>query len=125
MLILLIMSAIVGLVAYGFTGIGFLFWLAGGVVFFCGLPFALVTSFVHGEVSYAQDRADYRQTMAEIKAEELADEHEFAEDARIDRLAATVKKNSVRTYNDNRQVHLYRNWNEGSISHGNKKRGNS
>jgi hypothetical protein len=70
------------------------------------LPSALVSSFVHGEVSYAQDRADYRQAMAEIRAGELAEEHEAAEDARIDRL---IEAPGTRTnvYNDNRQVRIY------------------
>jgi hypothetical protein len=106
MITLLILSVIIGAVVSGLAGIGFLFWITGGVFFVCGLPFALVSSFVHGEVSYAQDRADYRQAMAEIEAEELAEEHEFAEDARLDRL---VESSRVRTniYNDNRQVHLH------------------
>jgi hypothetical protein len=108
MLALLILSVIAGAVVSGLTGIGFLFWLAGGAVFICGLPFALFSSFVHGEVSYAQDRVDYRQAMAEIKAEELADEHEFAEDARLDRLAEAVKKKFTRIHNDNRQIRIYR-----------------
>jgi hypothetical protein len=100
------MSLIFGAVISGVTGIGFLFWISGGVFFVCGLPFAVISSFIHGEVSYAQDRADYRQIMSEIAAEELAEEHEFAEDARLDRL---VESSRVRTniYNDNRQVHLH------------------
>jgi hypothetical protein len=106
MIILLVISAVVGAVVYGFTGIGFLFWIAGGVFFVCGLPFAVVFSLVHGEVSYAQDRADYRQAMAEIQAEELADEHEFAEDERVDRLVASGKA-QTNVYTDNRQVHFH------------------
>jgi hypothetical protein len=106
MIALLIVSVIAGAAVSGLTGSGFLFWIAGGVFFVCGLPFALITSFIHGEVSYAQDRADYRQVMAEIQAEELADEHETAENARLDRL---IKSGETRTsvYNDNRQVHLH------------------
>jgi hypothetical protein len=79
------------------------------VIFFfvCGLPWALVTSFVHNEVSYTQDRADYRATMAEIAAEELACDHEYAEDARVDRIVESVKKSQKKTYNDNRQVHIH------------------
>jgi hypothetical protein len=108
MLTLIILSAIAGAVIYGVTGMEFLFWIAAGIFFVCGLPFALISSFIHGEVSYAQDRADYRQTMSEIGAEELADEHEFAEDARVDRLVEAVKRDGRGdTYNDNRQVHLY------------------
>jgi hypothetical protein len=108
MLVLLILSAITGGAVSGLTGMSFLFWLAGGIVFICGLPFVLVISFIHGEVSYAQDREDYRQAMSEIKAEELADEHEFAEDARVDRLVEAVKRSSAKLYNDNRQVHIHR-----------------
>jgi hypothetical protein len=111
MLILLIMSAIVGFVVYGFTGIGFLSWIAGGVFFVCGLPFAAVSSFVHGEVSYAQDRADYRQAMAEIKAEELVDEHEFAENTRLDRIVKSGKA-QTNIYTDNRQVHIHAGLNQ-------------
>jgi uncharacterized membrane protein len=106
MLALFIMSAIAGAIVYGFTGTGFLFWAAGGVFFVCGLPFAIVSSFIHGEVSYAQDRADYRQMMAELKAEELADEHEFAEDGRADRIARSGKP-QTNNYTDNRQVHFH------------------
>jgi hypothetical protein len=100
------MSIIAGVAVSGFTGIDFLFWIAGGAFFACGLPFALVASFIHGEVSYAQDRADYRQAIAEINAEELADEHEFAEDARVDRLIRSGETRAS-VYNDNRQVHLH------------------
>jgi hypothetical protein len=106
MITLLILSVIFGAVVSGLTGIGFLFWIAGGFFLVCGLPFAVISSFIHGEVSYAQDREDYRQAMAEVKAEELADEHEFAEDVRLDRF---VKSSRAQTNicNDNRQVHLH------------------
>jgi hypothetical protein len=107
MLALLIVSIIIGAAISAITGIGALFWVAGAAIFICGIPFALVTSFIHNEVSYAQDRADYRQEMLGIKTEELADEHEFAEDERLDRLVEAVKKNSTKIYNDNRQVRLY------------------
>jgi hypothetical protein len=106
MILLLILSVITGAIISGVTGIGVLFWAAGGFVFICGLPVAAVTSFIHGEVSYAQDRADYRQMMADMEAEELADERELAEEARFDRL---IELSGARTsiYNDNRQVHLH------------------
>jgi hypothetical protein len=107
MIALIIVSIIIGAAVSGLTGIGILFWVVGAAIFICGLPFALVTSFIHNEVSCAQDRADYRQEMLEIAAEELADEHEFAEDERLDRLVESVKKNSTKIYNDNRQVRLY------------------
>jgi hypothetical protein len=108
MISLLIISVIAGAAVSSFTGIGFLFWLAGGFVFVCGLPFAAATSFVYDAVSYAQDRADYRQAMADIGAAELADEHEFAEDDRADRLAAAVKETHKPTVTfDNRQIHFH------------------
>jgi hypothetical protein len=105
---LLIASILFGAVVAGLTGIEVLFWIAAGAFCVCGLPFALLSSFVHGEVSYAQDRADYREVLSEIHAEELADEHESAEDARLGALVKTMKK--IRrgdTYNDNRQVHIH------------------
>jgi hypothetical protein len=108
MIVLLIMSAVIGSVVSACTGIGILFWIAGGAVLIFGLPFALISSFIHGEVSYVQDRADYRQAMTEIKAEELTDEHEFAEDARVDRLAAAIKRKKKPSVTvDNRQVHIH------------------
>jgi hypothetical protein len=105
-IILLIMSAIFGAVISGVTGAGVLFWIAGGAVFICGLPFAVIFSFVHGEVSYAQDRADYRQFMSEIAAEESADEHECACAARPDRPVKPAKT-QTNIYNDHRQVHFH------------------
>jgi hypothetical protein len=108
MIALFIISIIFGSVVSGITGIGILFWLAGGFTFFCGLPFALATSFIHGEVSYAQDMAEYREAMAEIQAEGLAAKHEAAEDARASRLVKAVKKDRrSTTYNDNRQIHFH------------------
>jgi ABC-type transport system involved in cytochrome bd biosynthesis fused ATPase/permease subunit len=108
MLTLLIISSVAGLAVSGLTGIGFL-GLAAGVFFFvCGLPGALLVSFVRGEVSYAQDRADYREAVSGTVAEEMFAEHEYAEDERIDRLVEAVKrKRDSVTYNDNRQVRVY------------------
>jgi hypothetical protein len=106
MLALFFLSAIIGLVVFGCTGIGFLSWLIGGAVFICGSPFTLILSFVHGEVSYAQDREDYRQMMAEIEAEELLTDHELAEDARTSRLLESSSGEPA-VYNDNRQVHFH------------------
>ena len=107
MIILLIIAAIIGVVVSGFTGFCIAGWIAGGFVFLCGLPGALVTSFVHGEVSYAQDRADYRQMLSDLSADIRAGEHEFAEDDRINRLVNTVSDNPLRIYNDNRQIHVH------------------
>lgn len=107
MAVLLVMSAAVGIAASFFTGFEILGWIAGVFVFFCGLPGALIASFVHGEVLYAQDRADYRQTASDLSADIRAEEHEYAEDDRSDRLTEAVKNSPARIYNDNRQVHLH------------------
>jgi hypothetical protein len=85
LLFLLILSVILGAVAANLTGIGFLFWVVAIFVFICGLPGALITGFIHGENKYAQDRADYRETMREIAEDERAYEHEMYEDVRMDR----------------------------------------
>ena len=108
MVILLAISAIIGIAVSGFTGFTIIGWIVGGFIFLCGLPAALVASFVHGEVSYAQDRADYRQVLADTRAEE----HEYAEGERSDRLIEAVQNNPTRIYNDNRQVHLHRGEND-------------
>ena len=70
MLILLILSVILGAVVYGFTGIGFLFWVVAIVVFILGLPGALIGGFI----SDIQDRADAREM-----------ERQLDEDLRMDR----------------------------------------
>jgi hypothetical protein len=95
------------LIVLGVTGSGAFALLTGGVFFACGLPFALLFSLVGNAVSYAQDRADCRWELAELKAEELVGDHEFAEDERIDRLVEAAKKIPASIYNDNRQVHLH------------------
>jgi hypothetical protein len=105
---LLIVSVILGGLAASLSGLSFLFWVVAVVFFVCGLPFALLASFVHGEVSYAQDREDYRQAMSDIVAQERADEHEYAEDERLDRLARSVRNTSAASVNvDARQIHLH------------------
>jgi hypothetical protein len=112
MLALLILSVIIGIAVSGFSGFPILGLLAGGFVFFCGLPGALITSFVHGEVSYAQDRADWRQYKADLVNSSLAEEYEYAEDIRIDRLIETAKKNQKQVFYDNRQVHFHAGLNQ-------------
>jgi hypothetical protein len=104
---LLIISVFFGAAASSASGVFFIGLAAGVLIFVCGLPSALLFSFVHGEVSYAQDRADCRQEAAELRAEERAEEREFAADGRIDRLVESVKKNSAKSYNDNRQIHFH------------------
>jgi len=109
MLVLTIISLVIGFVISGITGIGFVGTAVGVFIFICGLPFALIGSFVHGEVSYTQDRADYRQLCSDITAQEIAETHEYAEDERSERLVETIKKNPKRIYNDNRKqsIHLH------------------
>jgi len=109
MLGLIIISLIIGFVVSGVTGIGFAGLAVGAIFFACGLPFALVGLFVHGEVSYAQDRADYREYLAECSEDRRALEHELAEDIRNDSLTDTIRRNPTRVYNDNRKqsIHLH------------------
>ena len=108
MIVLLIFSLIVGFVVAVASEIGILGVVVGGLLFCCGLPFALVTSFIHGEVSYAQDRADYRSEMADLAEVERAIAHDIAEEERLDRL---IKSGGSRTtptvYHDNRQIHYH------------------
>ena len=107
MLILTIISAIIGLSALGFSGSGTFGLIAAGFFFACGLPFALIGSFVHGEVSYAQDRADYRQHLSERSEDGRALDREMAEDLRAGRLAESEKPSVTQIYNDRGQVNLY------------------
>jgi len=109
MLVLLIISIIIGFVISGVTGFGFIGIAVGGFIFICGLPSALLGSFVHDEVSYAQDRADYRQLCSDLTAQEIAETREYAEDERNDRLVEAVKKNPKQVYNDHRKqsIHLH------------------
>jgi hypothetical protein len=107
MFILLIVSLIVGLFVTGISGVGFFGIVVGGAFFLFGLPGALICSLIHGEVSYTQDRADYRQQLSDSTAIDIAEEHELAEDVRLDRLNETIKKNPKQVFNDNRQVHVH------------------
>ena len=107
MLGLIIVSVVIGLVVTGFSGIGALGLIAGSFFFVCGLPFALIGSFVHGEVSYSQDRADYRQYLSERAEDERAFDRELAEDMRIDSLVKSEKPNVTQIYNDRGQINLY------------------
>ena len=107
MLGLLIVSVIIGLIVTGLSGIGALGLIAGVFFFVCGLPFALIGSFVHGEISYAQDRADYRQYLSECSEDRRASDRELVEDMRTDRLIESKKPNVTQIYNDHGQVNLY------------------
>ena len=105
-LVLIVMALIIGLIVGGVTGFEIAGWVAGILFFIFGLPGALVGSFIHGEVSYSQDRADYRQTIADINADYRANEHEYAEDMRTELLLSDQSKKPT-VINDNRQIHLH------------------
>ena len=70
MLALLIFSVILGGIVAGVTGIGILFWVVSVFVFICGLPAALITGFISGQVKYSQDRADLREKKRQIAENE-------------------------------------------------------
>jgi UPF0716 family protein affecting phage T7 exclusion len=130
---LILASAVVGVAALFLGGPG-MFIPAAGVVFLCGLPFALISSFIHGEVSYSADRADRRAWEAddteygiavmreegedsrwymreeaedrrEAAREESAAERDLARKAWADERAA---KRGSKVIVDNRQIHFHR-----------------
>jgi hypothetical protein len=107
MLMLLIIAVIIGVAVSGLAGIGLLGLIAGGAFFLFGLPGALATSFIHGEVSYAQDRADYRQQLSDLAAMETAEDYELAEDERTDRIIEAMEEGPRCIVHDNRQVHFH------------------
>jgi ABC-type transport system involved in cytochrome bd biosynthesis fused ATPase/permease subunit len=108
MLTLAIMAGMLFLFLTGVAGV-VVGAIAAGFFFLCGLPLALITGFVHGEVSYAQDRADYREELSEMAADELAAQHEYAEDERVNRLVAAARKKQrdALVSVDNRQAHIH------------------
>jgi len=110
MLILLVVSVILGGIVAGLTGVGFLFWVVSIFFFVCGLPVALITGFIHGEVEYAQDRADYREEMRMLAEEERDLERELLEEERFERYMDRIDsgKQDRITYNiDARSVHYH------------------
>jgi len=107
MLIHIIMCSVVGLIVGGISGISLVGWAVGIFLFLCGLPGALIGSFVDDSISYAQDRADYRQMMSDFDADMRAEEHEDREDARTEQLMESQKGSLTQIYNDHRQVHLH------------------
>jgi hypothetical protein len=126
MLALLILSVILGAVVAGLTGIGFLFWVAAIFVFICGLPVALVTGFIHSEVEYAQDRADFREEMKQLVEEERELDRQIAEDLRMERYLDKLDTGSItyvdkRQYHDNRQVHYHNSPSAGNKMVGRRK----
>ena len=60
MIALLIASIILGLIVGGITGWAIIGLIAGGALFVCGLPAALLIGFIHSEIDYIQSRADLR-----------------------------------------------------------------
>ena len=106
MLIFFIIAIALGAIAAGITGIGFLFWVVSLIFIICGLPFALITSFIQGFIDYSHDRADYREYMRNA-----------AEDDRMDRYLDKLDEMDIcggsstyidnRQYHDNRQVHYH------------------
>ena len=95
MLILLITSGIIGLIVSGISGYPIAGWIVGAFIFICGLPGALIGGFIHDEVSYSQDRADYRQFMSDMRADLRADEHEYNEDMRTDKFLSSSRKDKL------------------------------
>ena len=114
MLILLIISAVIGAVVGGLSGISILGWIAGIFFFVVGLPGALIGGFVHDTTTYIQDRADDRQMLSDFNADTRAIDHEIAEDLRTDRLirSKTKGRSLTQIYNDNRSVNIYGGGNE-------------
>jgi len=107
MLIHIILSAVVGLIVDCISGISLVGWAVGIFLFLCGLPGAIIGSFVNDSISYVQDRADYRQMMSDLDADVRAEEHELAEDRRINRLIKHQGESLTQVYNDQRQVHIH------------------
>jgi len=108
MMVLFIFSLVVAAVLWGATGLWAVGAIAGGLVFICGLPAALLVGFVHGEVSYAQDRADWRAEKSDMAADLRETDRAYSETERLDRLLERVDQESGDTIiNDNRQIHFH------------------
>jgi hypothetical protein len=78
-------------------------WIVFGLIFLCGLPFALIGMFVYGVVDRAQDSAYDREVMRQLSIDRRAEEREDRADLRIKRR----KGNITQIYSDHRQVNLY------------------
>ena len=96
MLIFILLSAIIGAVVAGISGIPVLGWVAGGFFFLFGLPGALIGSFIHGEISYTQDRADWRQMQSDMEAED-----------REERRAERLSERPTTIIQDRRNQHIH------------------
>jgi hypothetical protein len=91
MLGLFIASIVIGTIIALVTGVGLLFWVASGIVFFGGLPVALAGAFIHNEIGYMADRADIRQMKSDAKAD----------------LRSLTDDSAPRIVHDNRQIHFH------------------
>jgi len=106
MLILIAISAVIGLIVSAWSGISLIGWLVGGFFFVCGLPGALISAFVDDRIDYVQEREDDRWLMRELDEDIRADEHEYRADKRANRIAKGKKGSVTQIYNDHRQVHI-------------------
>ncbi|MCL2130793.1 MAG: hypothetical protein FWH35_10635, partial [Treponema sp.] len=113
--ILAVISIVIGFIVKSFfantVGIpelsGIAGFLAGGIIFLIGSPIMLISGFIDDKIDRTQDREDYRQMMADINADLRAEEHELAEDKRMDRYINSLGKSSkTNIYIDNRQIHI-------------------
>jgi phage shock protein PspC (stress-responsive transcriptional regulator) len=114
---LILAAAVIGGIA-SFFGSPALFVPVAGVVFICGLPFALISSFIHGFVSYSEDRKDKRAWELEDTEYEIAAMREDAEDSRWDMREAAENERAMakreaemrrgdKVIVDNRQIHFH------------------
>jgi len=108
---ILISSLVWGLISYAIgsafakmSQVDFFGWVVGFIVFGIGLVIILIIAFISTVFSYPQDRADARQTMADINADFRASEREWNEDRRLERYISASKPGN--TY-DNRQVNIH------------------
>jgi hypothetical protein len=99
---LAIVAAVIGFIAGIVLSSSTVGWIVFAVIFICGLPFALIGMFIHGEVRYTQDCAYDRQVMSDLAADRRAEEHEDA----ADRRARKRKRGITQIYCDNRQVYF-------------------
>jgi hypothetical protein len=107
LILAVILGSALGSVFGGIAGL-----VCGIIVFFCGLGPAAEISFIHGEVRYAQDRADRRAYRRERHERALAEEREYLEDLRAEEREYLEDLRAERewkrfTLNDNRQVHYH------------------
>ena len=98
----MLMTAIVAAIIAGFilyiSGNWDYTWYTFVFCFICGLPGALIAGYIHGEVTYAQDRADIREYDRQM-AEWLRDCER--EDRKAERYNTPIE------YHDNRQIHFH------------------